>query len=1166
MPTGRFGVSRALFAALCFSLSIAVAAGQSFYGSVVGSVTDQTGAVIGGAKVDVVNLGTSERRSTSTDDNGNYQLVNLVPGRYRVEVEKPGFRRFLREPVVVEVQSAIRIDVSLEVGDVTQAVEVRAETPLLQTENASLGQIVESRKVLETPLNGRNVLNLVALVPGVVPQAQAMGNPTGTNPFAWGNYQIGGGMANQSATMIDGAPVNVTYINLTSLVPTQDAIQEFRVQTNSLGAEFGRFAGGVINLTTKSGTNEFHGSAYEFLRNRVLNANTFFNNAGGVDRPAFTQNQYGVNVGGPVKRDKMFFFYGFEGFRVRQGQSYIATVPTEAMRNGDFSDLRDANGNLIPIYDTLTTCGRFGNPACGVDANGREIIQRTPFPGNVIPASRIDRAARQMTGTWALPNGPGQPFTRVNNYTANASVGGDNDQHNARGDYNVSDRQRLFLRYTHWKNTNLPIDPYNTKTCLDRCTEIFTTHQAVAADTYSLSPTTVLDVRLAFLRFVYDRIPLTRGFDLTQLGWPAELNNQVLMRVQPTANVQGYHDLPTSQGTGSVIIARNDSYSIVPSLTKISGRHTLKFGMEARRLTHNYAQTNVPSGTFNFDRLMTTLTPFAPSGGNGFASFLLGFGTGGNLGNPALVAGQQIYRAFHVNDSFQLTRNITLSLGFRFDQMGPWSERFDRLTILLTRAESLAHRPEFPALGRLGLVNSEDRRSRTNQNLGNLPAPRAGLAWRVSNKTVVRAGYGIFWLPNDVIFVLAPNLDLVNSINTPFVGTIDGSLTPQDRLSNPFPNGILIPPGRRPEYQRIFLGQPLRGPIQDDKYGYNQQWNFSVQRELPGGASVDLAYAGAKGSHLPGYTTQINQLPEEFMSMGTALQQQVPNPFFGQITTGPLAAPTVSRGQLLRPFPHYTGVEIASNGNRNSTYHSMQVKVEKRFRGGGSVLGAYTWAKLIADTDTATGWLEAGGGFSAQNWRNLQLERAPSLNDVPHRAVISYVYDLPFGKGQPLASGVTGVVDKLISGWGVNGITTFQSGFPLGLSTAVNLTNSFGGGSRPNWTGQKATLSGPAQQRLARWFDTTQFSQPAAFTFGNSARVLSHIRAHGINNFDFAVFKNTPVVKERVGLQFRTEVFNLFNRVQFGFPGRALGNPQFGVVSGQANQPRLVQFALRLIF
>ncbi len=310
----------------------AAAFGQTFYGSVVGTVTDATGAVVPEVSVTLTNIGTAERRTMQTDAGGNYLFVNLVPGRYRLEMQKEGFKRFTREPIVVEVQAAVRIDAALEVGEVTQTVEVRAETPLMQTENASLGQVVEARKVLEMPLNGRNVLNLVTLVPGVVPQGQSMQNPTGTNPFAWGNYQIGGGQANQSAAYLDGGPVNVSYINLTALVPTQDSIQEFRVQTNNLGAEFGRFAGGVVNLTTKSGTNSFHGTAYEFLRNKALNANTFFNNRAGIERPAFTQNQFGANLGGPIVRDKLFFFGSYEGFRLRQGQSFTYTVPTEAMR------------------------------------------------------------------------------------------------------------------------------------------------------------------------------------------------------------------------------------------------------------------------------------------------------------------------------------------------------------------------------------------------------------------------------------------------------------------------------------------------------------------------------------------------------------------------------------------------------------------------------------------------------------------------------------------------------------------------------------------------------------------------------------------------------------------------------------------------------------------
>jgi len=385
-----------LLALCCVFLLLCLGApAQTFYGSIVGTVNDSTGASIGQASVTLLNMGTADRRASTTDGAGNYQFVNLPPGQYRVEVEKQGFRRLVRENVTVEVQSVVRIDAAMQVGDVNQVIEVTEQTPLLQTENASLGQVVEARKVQEMPLNGRNVFSLVALVPGVVPGGQSSATPTGANPFAWANFQIGGGQANQSASYIDGAPNNSNYVNHTMLIPSQDAVQEFRVQTNNLGPEFGRLAGGVINLTTKSGTNSFHGSAYEFLRNRSLNANTFFNNRAGVKRPAFTQNQFGVTFGGPIRKDKTFFFGSYEGFRLRQGSSYVFSVPTDPMRAGNFSDVRNGAGALVPIYDPLTTCGRLGNPACPGGT-----ISRTPFPGNIIPDNRIDRAARAMTPLW----------------------------------------------------------------------------------------------------------------------------------------------------------------------------------------------------------------------------------------------------------------------------------------------------------------------------------------------------------------------------------------------------------------------------------------------------------------------------------------------------------------------------------------------------------------------------------------------------------------------------------------------------------------------------------------------------------------------------------------------------------------------------------------------
>ena len=1165
-----------------FLISSPKAISQTFYGSIVGTVSDSTGAIIPGASVTLTNLGTSDKRTMVSTDSGSYRFVNLVPGKYRVEVEQSGFKRFSREPVVVEVESTVRIDVALEVGELSQTVEVQGEvTPLLQSDTSSLGQVVEARKVTEMPLNGRNPLALVALVPGVVPQGSkqdsSTGNPTGTNIFAWGNFQIGGGQANQSATYIDGGSVHVNYLNLLALVPTQDAIQEFKVQTNNLGPEFGRFAGGVINLTTKSGTNTFHGSAYEFLRSKVLNANDFFNNASGISRPPFTQNQFGANAGGRIMRDKLFWFGSYEGYRQRRGQSYLLTVPIPAFRSGDFSDLRDASGNLIPIYDPLTTCGRLGNPACARDAQGNEIITRQQFPGNIVPAQRLDPTAKILANFWAPPNLPGQPFTHINNFATNASVGGDNDQSNVRLDYNASDKQRIFGRYTHWTNLSLAIDPYKTGICQDRCEETFTTQQFVFGDTYSFSPTTILDVRLNYLRFHYDRAPKSLGIDLTTFGLPATLNSQVAWKHIPTVVPQGFDAIWGTEGTGSGIFARNDNYGFMPSLTQIKGRHTLKLGGEIRRLTHNYAQSNIPSGRFNFNNLITSANPFSPgSSGSGFASFVLGYGTDGNVVTPSFTAAQQIYRALYLGDTFQVSKKVTLNLGVRYDLQGPWSERFDRIDILLPTAENpLAGPTGLPLRGRLGLVKSSDWESRNPVDMSKkMFNPRFGFAYRLGDKTVVRGGYGLFWLPSDVKWNDSPNNNIINTISTPWVATLDGGLTPFDRLSNPFPTGIVQPPGRNPSFQQTLLGKGISAVVTSSPYSYAQQWNFNIQRELPDGTLIDAAYAGSRGVHLPAHTQNLNQLPDQYLSLGAALQDQVPNPFSGLITSGTLAAPTVARGQLLRPFPQYTGVAIDEVTNRNSIYHSLQVKLEKRLRGGGTILASYTVAKLISDTDTLTGWLEASSstGWGDSNSNNLRAERSLVGFDVPQRFVLSYVLDLPFGKGQKYGNGASGVGGKLISGWGINGITTFQSGFPLFLG-APDLSNSFGGFSRPVNNGQSAKKTGPAQGRLNEWFDTSVFSEAAPFTFGNVSRTLPDVRTHGINNWDLAIFKNTKFgPEERFGVQFRTEFFNLANRTQFGYPNQSCcrppfgSNTSFGVVSSQANFPRLVQFALRFSF
>ncbi len=586
-------------------LSIFPAFAQTTSGSVSGTITDASGAPVPNAPVNLINIDTKEKRTANTSSDGLYQFVSIPPANYRIEVQQTGFKSVVREPVVVQTASSATINIALQLGDVSQTVEVTSQTPLLQTDNAALGQVVDQRQATELPLNGRNPIALAALAPSVVPQGQAQQSATGSNPFAFNNYSMNGGLSGQGAVLLDGSPLNTDYNNVVGLIPTQDSIQEFKVQTSNLSPEFGRFSGGVINFTTKSGTNELHGGAWEFLRNRVLNANTFFDNSAGVSRPAFTQNQFGAALGGPVYipkvydgRNKTFFFVNWEGFRLRQGTSYTGTVPTAAERNGDFSGLGQT------IYDPLTTCGV--TVAC---TSGQSQYDRSSFAGNVIPSSRLNPTSLKLLNLFPLPNTPGQNGS--NNFTTNGATGGNNNETVVHIDHNISDKQHLTARYTYWSNFNLSQDPTGNGICQDRCAEHFDTNNFVLGDTYSANSTTVLDFRLSYQRLNYSRIPDSLGFDLSSLGWPSSLNNEVLYQTLPVICISGY-DIQSafcSQGAGSTIADHNDNYRGAGSVSKFLGAHTIQVGGEYMRLTQNYAQTNIPSGDFNFDNGFTSVNP-----------------------------------------------------------------------------------------------------------------------------------------------------------------------------------------------------------------------------------------------------------------------------------------------------------------------------------------------------------------------------------------------------------------------------------------------------------------------------------------------------------------------------------------------------------------------------
>jgi len=1151
-----------LVAALIITASLH---GQATNGSINGTVTDQTGGVVAGCTVTLSNVGTTETRTTATNDSGFYQFRNLSPGRYSVTVEKQGYQKMVRQPLELQVEATLLIDMTLQVGRETQQVVVTGRTPLLQAESDTLGAVVDQRQTNEMPLNGRNPMSLVALVPSVVPQGQSQQTPTGTNPFGWGNYQIGGGFANQSITYLDGAPVNTEYLNATALIPTQDSLQEFRVMTNNLPPEYGRLAGGAVQFRTKSGTNNLHGTAYEYLRNKVLNANTFFGKQANLPNPAFTQNQYGFNVGGPLYiphvydgRNRTFFFVNWEGFALRQGTTYKQTVPTAAELTGDLSD------QGVPIYDPLTTCGAPGAPPC---APGETQYNRTQFPGAVIPANRLNPTSVAYLKTFfPPPNVPGAaPGTP--NFVTNGSSGGNNYETVVHIDQNVSSKQHISARYTNWMNNNLATQAFNG-ICQDRCGETFTTNDFVLADDYAVSSRTMLDLRISYLRFVYSRAPLLNNFDLTSIGQPSALQSQVEYPGPPVMVITGYdpQGIFGSQGADSTIHNATDDDRISGNLTHIIGNHTLSFGGEFMRATFNYVQDNISSGDYSFSPGFTSQNPVTGVGGLGLASFLLGYPSGGSMEVATPLASEQLYPAVYGNDDWRVSHRLTLHMGLRWEDTQPFTERHNRLSYFDPKAANpVLSAAGITAPGTVGLVSSGTRGSRfaINNTLMEF-SPRVGLAFQARPDTVFSAGYGIFWLPNDVTGL--PYTDPIDASTTGVVSSINGGLTPYATIDNPYPQGLIPPVGRGSNLQSTLLGAGNSYNSPTDPYAYTQQYNAGIQQQLGNSFMFSLVWGGAKGTHLPFSGLNIDTLPTQYMSMGNALLNNVPNPYYGIISSKySLGAPTVPAGQLLLPFPEFSSVGIQADNVGNSTYDSLQLSAQQRFARGASINASYTWAKLISDTDTLTTWLEPNIA-GVQNPRNLRGEKSLSSDDARQRLVVSYVYDLPFGHGMRFLSHSPSIVDAVLGGWGVGGVTTLMTGFPLGFTTAQNLTSSFGGGSRPDYmSGCAKQVTGDATQRVGRWFNTACFVQPAPFTFGDEPRNDSTLRAAGVANWDASAYKTFPIAhSDQVNMQFRAEAFNLFNRVQFGYPGLTQGASNFGIVSSQLNNPRLLQFSLRL--
>ncbi len=1125
------GLGITLAPLLCFVLLASPATAQTFYGSITGTVTDPTGGVLPGASVTATNTGTNATSSVTTGADGKYRFVNLVPASYLIDTEMPGFKHVTRGPIRVQVESTARVDIALEVGAITETVEVDAEAKLLQTESGELSSVVSGEQVQEMPLNGRNVMNLIALAPGVVPQGSSegpttMNQGTHTNNAGWGNFQIGGGIAGQSAWFIDGGTLNVLNSNTIALVPTQDAIQEFRVSSNAVSSEYGRFGGGVVNMTTKSGTNALHGSAYGYLRNENLNANDFFSELNNKEKQPWSQYQYGGTIGGPVFKNKLFFFAAYEHFQSRLNSPTTAIIPSEEMRSGTFHrKITDPTGRGCVSQPSANTWQI--NPSC-FDPSSL-IMQEVYYP---------------------LPNTTGQAY----NWFSVPEIGNDGDQVNARLDYNISSNHRIFARYTFWNTQDIPFDSYDNVLTQNAASQN-RSQQAVIGDTYSFNPTTVLDVRISYLREYYDDKQPSEGLDLSKFGpaWGA-LNGQVTFQTTPNYTFSGPNNLAKSKGQLTSLRWFN-VYGFAASLTKILSSHTLKAGGEIRLSDANMTGTSFThTGRLNYD---TSLV------GDEYAAFLMGLPTSAEIGKLYPTGTYNWYQGYYVTDTWTVNSKLTLNLGLRWELPGSTAERLDRATVMLPDALD----PVTNVTGTLALVNSDLWPSRyMMKKRYDLFAPRASFAYQLDDKTVLRGGYGLNYLPPDLVmeggmFALSSPINSAQNVwfnrKDPTTGLLVG---PYRVTSNPFPQGPPEPPGRDTNFMTKLLNQNLLGYDPDQDLAYTQQWNVSLGHEFPEELLVELAYAGSKGSNLPlaggnNYINyNMNQLDSEYWSLGPAL-----------LATSPTDAKK-TLGQTLRPYPYYLNMDLRGAFMGRTNYQALMARVEKRFGGAGVISANYTWSRAKGIADTDKGYLESGTGGQVQDFYDLEGEYSLSSYDVPHRFVVSFVLELPFGKGKRFASDADGFVGALVNGWSVNGIYTYRTGYPLNLYTAnTPLVTYFGlGRIRPNIVAGCDSSLGE-DQSYKKWFNTDCFANPGAYAVGDAPRNYDEVRLHGVNNFDLSVGKAFSLGGDRK-LDFRVESFNLFNRTQFGPPGQQVGAANFGVISSQQNKQRLIQLGLRLTF
>ena len=1077
-----------LVAAWAIAWGVSTASAQTSTGQIAGTVLDQSGAVVPGAAIQITNTETGELvRSVESNEVGRFSAPLLRPGTYDVATELEGFKQFVQSDVQLRVDEVINLRLVLEPGTVTEQVTVEAMAVQLEETTHSIGQVVGETTIQKLPLNGRNYLDLGNLTAGTVPNARSRDK----------TYSAYGNRGYQNAYLLDGAR-NVNYLRgldnrqRDAMRPSLEAVEEFKVNTSNFSAEYGASAGAVVNVVTKSGTNEYHGSAFWFLRNDNLDARDYFAPPTTVD-PLYIQHQAGGALGGPIVSNRVFWHAAYQRTHVTQGTTLTGNVPLPAERAGEFGGRS--------VFDPFTTRA----------APDGESFVRDQFENNMIPASRMDPAGRDLISRYPAP-----VFDRpTRNYVRAPNNGIRTDNLTARGDVRVSDMDSMFGRYSF----NLPDFQQNAVFETPAGNPVVREGDAFSIGygyTRTFSPSVVNEFRFAWNRIGVDQDGLTPRDEII----PGALDPGVTSGT-PTFSLAGLTAIGVAPpGFGNLPLLKSSAvWNFSDNLSMVSGRHTTKLGFDYQMIRAKTSATLVGRGRFSFNGVFTQNPQARPGTGSSVADLLLGLPNTITTGTRATAREQQQNLYWYFQDDWQVTSRLTLNLGVRYELTQPFIELDNRMANFILE-------PEDPLFGQLILAGDGRKpRSLLNTDMNNI-APRFGFAYRVADGLVIRGGYGVFYGQDEGTGV---NRRMTN--NPPFFG-FGGISLPSDQLnpSSTIPLSSSLPPRPDPIAPQDFVLNPrstarLRSWFHTLDMPTVQQWNVSVQKQLPGSIMWEVNYVGNTGRQL--YASYEGNQP----------------------TPGP------GSPNNRRPHGEYTRARVfRTEPWATSSYHGVSTRLEKRFSGGLSFLTAFTHGRSL---DTASnlgncdGCGPSGDYGGIQDSRNLDENRGPSNHNIPNRFVFSGVYSLPFSEGS---------LKHLLGGWDVSGIVTFSDGIPF--TPALNFDNANTGTvSRPNRI-RDGTLSNPT---VDRYFDIDAFPFPPRYTFGDSGRNILY--GPGTNMINFAVHRNFPLaLSETSKIEFRFEAFNLFNRPHFGLPVLSIGNRNAGVIGGTAQDNRQLQFSLKLLF